>query len=164
MLMPCPACHQQISSNAPTCPHCGEPLREQVNSHSSLDTAYAIFAGLFLVIGLSLLSLGAYGAATYNSPSEATQTQIDATKASGEYVNPAIEAGATKAAVIENDIKLASSERWMEIGGVCMIPFFMLVVRRGFTRKRRSNSSFPPPPIPPSPPAPKPKITMTRKP
>jgi hypothetical protein len=32
MLIPCPECKQEVSSSAPTCPHCGHPLKEAAES------------------------------------------------------------------------------------------------------------------------------------
>jgi len=39
MLIECPECHNQISSDATSCPHCGKPMKEvQSSSQEFFDT------------------------------------------------------------------------------------------------------------------------------
>jgi uncharacterized membrane protein YvbJ len=37
-LMPCPACTKQISQDAPTCPHCGHPIRSVMGGNRASTT------------------------------------------------------------------------------------------------------------------------------
>ena len=54
-LIECPACKQQISSSAGTCPHCGEPIRK-FECRSVKGGFISIAAGLLLCILMCMIS------------------------------------------------------------------------------------------------------------
>ena len=56
-LTSCKACGQSVSKDAPTCPHCGHPLKDAV-MHQSLSDIILTIIGL-IIFGLVLLYLGA---------------------------------------------------------------------------------------------------------
>ena len=59
-LIECPACKQQVSSNAGTCPHCGEPIRK--NKCRSVKGGFiSIAAGLILCILMCAISQSSDG-------------------------------------------------------------------------------------------------------
>lgn len=52
-LKPCPACKNEVSKNAPSCPHCGEILIEDFRSKTNdIGNIIGIFGSVLLAIGV----------------------------------------------------------------------------------------------------------------
>lgn len=56
MMIECPECSSKVSSNAPACPRCGNPLKAQtVEQTSKKWKMLTLIGGILLVVGLPIL-------------------------------------------------------------------------------------------------------------
>ena len=90
-LRTCPACNQQVSLNAETCPHCGEVFKARP-SHGVFYYVFRVVVALAVIMLLSCvvfpLFLGGCGLASYNFFNNQNETKTNST-ASTITTNPA---------------------------------------------------------------------------
>ncbi len=79
----CPECGKEISEQAQTCPHCGNPLRPVVVEKTSKHWKVAKLISWVVLVGGGYLFLRGYGLGGWNNP----MTGLGFTLAFGGFVS-----------------------------------------------------------------------------
>ena len=158
----CVMCKSPLQPGQNFCPSCGgdqrrpSPLQQQLPPQraqpiesqtvpstatpsqnagpSAVSIAIGVICGVFLVIGILVISLGVYGLATHNSPTQAAETEIESTRASGYYVDPSEAAAHVQVGQAESDIKQRVATQTTVGGVVLTLPFVVLVLTKRLSR------------------------------